>query len=231
MQTLRLVLFHPSRLALEMTRPAHFRDAQQFRRAVLFIALVPFATCVTIDAYSIVSAYWWQAPDNLVHHVRGYEPVFGAGAIALLWICLAALFFSMTGVITYWFHPRELSTLKQNRAIAISYYTCAAFALTPITLLAPIAANRLLPMLVRALPDANLPNWLAILSWFPVIAQLVLIVVQPIFVVGIVTGSNAARVKLAVTQLIAWPLLAVGCLIVIPIVCITLTLMLLSLAG
>lgn len=39
--------------------------------------------------------------------------------------------FAATGVAGYFFHPRETSTTRQNRAIALSHYACAPLAWTP----------------------------------------------------------------------------------------------------
>jgi hypothetical protein len=37
----------------------------------------------------------------------------------------------MTGLPSYFFHPRHLPLEQQNRAVALSYYTCAPLACTP----------------------------------------------------------------------------------------------------
>jgi hypothetical protein len=227
-QTLRLVLFRPRRLSVEMTRPAHFRDAQIFRRVVILIALVSLATWATIYAYHAAGPkpLW---PYNVTLYTREHETLLCVVAVALLWLCIALCLFAITGVVTYCFHPRELTTVRQNRAIALAYYTCAPLALTPIVLLIPFVVKQCTPALISAFPDSNLSARLEAMSWFPLIAQAVFVFALPIIVVGIVTRSSTSRMKLAIAQLLAWPILALGCLVVLPAMCIAVVMMILSL--
>ena len=47
----------------------------------------------------------------------------------------------VTGVASYWFHPKSIPVVRQNRTIALSYYGCAA-ALVSVPAVAFIAPGR-----------------------------------------------------------------------------------------
>ena len=64
----------------------------------------------------------------------------------VLTACLVVFLVASTGVPSYFFHPRESPTARQNAGIAMSYYTCAPLAI------ALIPASRMVMM--SLLPDA-----------------------------------------------------------------------------
>lgn len=100
------------RLADEILRPVSYADAQSFRWITVLLAWTPFLLATFV----------------------GRPP--GGWVVADVWLGLAyhlamlASLAVMTGVPSYLFHPRVLSTAQQNRAIALSYYTAAPLAFT-----------------------------------------------------------------------------------------------------
>jgi hypothetical protein len=50
----------------------------------------------------------------------------------ILPVCIWLFVFAAAGAPSYWFHPRRLPVIKQNRAVALSHYACA-----PLILLFP----------------------------------------------------------------------------------------------
>jgi hypothetical protein len=228
-QTVHLVTFRPKKFAVELTRPAHFSDAVLFRRLAILCALIPVGFGLTIELRQAFLRGGIDIPSNLLLYAQGHETLLAMLGWVLMWICLALLLFGMTGVITYFFHPRELTILRQNRAIALGYYTCAPLAYTLVAMLCPIVAHRAMPALARLFGDVSALNWISLLSWLPAVLQVTLVILEPNIVLAFVTPSPASRVKLAIAQLITWPCIAALCLVAIPVACITLTLMAISL--
>jgi hypothetical protein len=91
---------------------------------------------------------------------RGFDVIvpWDAGAalapVLPLAVLLAIVF--VTGVASYWFHPRALSVVRQNRAVALSYYGCAPLAFASIPVLALIAV---LIMKEAGLDDQANASW------------------------------------------------------------------------
>jgi hypothetical protein len=119
-----LVLFRPKRLAEEIARPVSFDDAQRFRHVTVLLAWLPMAAW----AVGLVLANW----DDATAGLRSTGSRLG-------WWMEAAIFFSLpgalwlglafvTGVASYFFHPPSMPVVQQNRAVALSYYTCAPLA-------------------------------------------------------------------------------------------------------
>src|SRR5205823_2812668 len=58
----------------------------------------------------------------------GLQPAWNLWPLVLNLIGLLLFFILLTGVGSYFFHPRRLAVLRQNRAVALSYYACAPLA-------------------------------------------------------------------------------------------------------
>jgi hypothetical protein len=54
--------------------------------------------------------------------------------IGTLPLALGIWLFFVTGIGSYWFHPKSLSIVRQNRAVALSYYACGPLAYLPVPL-------------------------------------------------------------------------------------------------
>ncbi len=126
-KTVTLAALEPHKLALEVARPVSFADARRFQQVTILIALVPV---FSLFLWSYFAAY----PKGTFSSGRPHGSVLGwiLEAIGLMFAagCLWLFLFCATGVGSYFFHPRDLSVTRQNRAIALSYYACAPLAWT-----------------------------------------------------------------------------------------------------
>ncbi len=116
-QTVWLVVRRPRHLAAEHARPVSYADAQRFRWMTI---LLVFGSFVVTHGVGVAVG----APTDEVYEEGGWLLAL-AGAVGLLWLA------AITGIPSYFFHRRYLSIAQQNRAIALSYYACAALALMP----------------------------------------------------------------------------------------------------
>jgi hypothetical protein len=114
-KTVWLVLRHPKRLCLEMSRPVSYPDSQSFRWVTLLHAYLPVvAGCAAgylaerLDGSAVEEAGWWLI------------------AGVLTWSLLALVL--LPGLASYFFQARSLPIEQQNRAIALSYYAWAPLA-------------------------------------------------------------------------------------------------------
>ncbi len=120
-KTVFFVMFKQARFADEMARPVSFKESQSFRWVTVFMAFVP-VTILAIGggvAAKVVDpsiASGWGIPTTLGLSVAGMVGLF-------------LVFAGSTGVPSYFYHPKEVSILQQNRAIALSYYACGPMAL------------------------------------------------------------------------------------------------------
>jgi hypothetical protein len=118
-----MAIFRPGKVAEEMNRPVRFQDAQRFRHFTVLLAWVPVA------AWGI--ALLIANPDILgfpLDHPRGLgwwlEAVIVLSAVFSSWLFLLMI----SGAGSYLFHPRSMPVVRQNRAVALSYYACAPLA-------------------------------------------------------------------------------------------------------
>lgn len=118
-----LAILRPRKLAEEMNRPVSFRDAQRFRHVTVFLGWVPLAASAAAIRSERLGLFEAHANDSR-----------GAGwwlewlaVLAAVFACWLALFL-VSGAGSYFFHPRYLPVLRQNRAIALSYYAGAPLA-------------------------------------------------------------------------------------------------------
>ncbi|HEY2587863.1 MAG TPA: hypothetical protein VGI81_19120 [Tepidisphaeraceae bacterium] len=120
-----MVIFRIERLADEIARPVSFADAQRFRHVTVLVAWL------TVLA--------WRGSLSIAHRERLFDELRDPGSHFGWWlqalVVASALFAAwlallmMSGVGSYFFHPRGLPVIQQNRGIALSYYTCAPLAL------------------------------------------------------------------------------------------------------
>ena len=101
-------------------RSVSYRDAQLFRWITIAHAFVPLILAMFVELTELADSW------------GGWRWVVLGAASAL--IALLAV----TGLPSYLFHPRFLTTEQQNRAIALSYYGGAALALLPAVLVAAV---------------------------------------------------------------------------------------------
>ena len=129
-KTAWMVMFARRRLCLEISRDASLADARAFRRWVVGLAWLPF---LGAGAILVLSCLAGTSKGPMWIHEFAVEvwPV----AVLVLGALLGLA--AMTGLPSYWFHPKDTPVRFQNRAIALSYYACAplGFVLVPVALL------------------------------------------------------------------------------------------------
>jgi len=117
------VLFRTKRFCRASCRPVSHPDAQRFRWVTILHVYLP--------ALAVLPVAHWANPNMLrdaVEETSGwFVTLVGAWVLPTLLV--------LTGLPSYLFHPRRLTTAQQNRAVALSYYGTA-----PLGLLAPLAA-------------------------------------------------------------------------------------------
>jgi hypothetical protein len=121
-RTVALVLLHPKKLAAEIARPVSYRDAQVFRCITILATSVPFG---------LIFVAWWRSADasERRHLTEAVPPLQcltdslqNMWGLLIIAASLVAMLITLTGIQSYFFHPRSLPTVAQNRAVAISYY-------------------------------------------------------------------------------------------------------------
>jgi hypothetical protein len=226
-QTFWLASFKPAVFAREMNRPADFADAVRFRRVVCFIALIPIGILATIalsgllyerhsDSYRV-----WVSDDKL-------GSVAQLVGIVFMWLCLWLYLLASSGAPSYFFHPRSLDVVRQNRAIALSYYTCAPLILTPL-----IVALGITILLIKP-PADPVPAYTLAFALLIVIGlllvQLYLLAILPARLLASITHRGRAW-ALVISMLIGLlrVVLALPILIILPVMYAAMTIALLSL--
>lgn len=124
LQTVGMATFHPRRLAAEIAHPQSYRDSQRFRWLTIGLAWLSLLG-TTLYNWGGAGQTRWILPDG---------GGMGAGSAAIHLIAGLAFFAVITGIPSYFLHPRNMSMERQNRAVALSYYTCAPLAVSPLVL-------------------------------------------------------------------------------------------------
>ena len=143
-RTVWLATLRPARIAAEASRRVSYVDAQRFRWVTAFVAATPIVLGV-IGAmlwYGSAALFTFVNPTAIPGWAMGGKPSpmfdvlipWDSGATLPPVIPLAVLIVSVlvTGVASYWFHPASLPIVRQNRAVALSYYGCAPLALVSV---------------------------------------------------------------------------------------------------
>ena len=132
-QTVWRVSAHPRRFALARALPVDHAAAIWFRRVL----------CGWLVVHTVLAAAaavgWLDGWDDAWRMVQASptDAVVLAGAVLSgLWLFLMGI----TGVHSYWFHPRNLHPDLQDRAVSLSLYAAAPLALAPLAWLPLLAA-------------------------------------------------------------------------------------------
>jgi hypothetical protein len=111
-RTAILATFKTRRIAAEMNCPVSYPAAQRFRHICILSVWLPAAIALAVVA--VVCDLFGALP---------WERVVGWMVVALSgWLYLLAV----TALPSLFFHPRQLPVLRQNRAVALSYYASSA---------------------------------------------------------------------------------------------------------
>ena len=134
-KTVWLVTFRNRRFCEEFARDVNYGDARRFQWVVILCVLFPVLLAV-FAAYRIMppdlSKESWTTAMTWGRLPR--EPTILAYAYADMWpvaLLLVGFFIwliAITGVSSYFFHPKSVSVRRQNSGVAMSYYCCAPLA-------------------------------------------------------------------------------------------------------
>ena len=147
-RTVWMATLRPKDVAAEAARRVNYADAQRFRWVTAFVAAAPVIAglIAAVVWYGSAALFTFINPSTFPGWAMGGQPSrmfdvlvpWDAGASLPPVIPLAVLMISVcvTGVASYWFHPRSIPVVRQNRAVALSYYGCAPLAFVSIPALA-----------------------------------------------------------------------------------------------
>lgn len=126
-QTVSRVTFRTRRLGYAISQSVHMKDAIRFRRIVVGLNFLPMM--------AVVALIMWMLYDNFEMGVPAYSWGFAASVLCIYAISIWLLSEILTGVHTYWFHPRHLPPSQQVRSLALSHYASGPMVLTAIAML------------------------------------------------------------------------------------------------
>lgn len=161
-RTIWLATLRPKEIAAEASRRVSYPDAQRFRYVTAFIAAAPVIAglVATMIWYGSAALFSFINPATFPGWAMGGQPSaafdvlipWDAGATLppVIPLCVLLVSVFVTGVASYWFHPRSMPVVRQNRAVALSYYGCGPLALVSIPVLAAIG--------VAVMREAGLDN-------------------------------------------------------------------------
>jgi hypothetical protein len=180
-RTVWLATFHAKRLAQEASRPVDYRDARLFRIVTVLLVGLPIAAAVGIAA---AKTDWSALPGEAM--LSSSQPPlwifdlltpFAAGASVpgLLPVCTPLFLLAATAAPSVWFRPQSLSSVKRDRAVALSSYACAPLVFISVAIVIGAVAFWLDPSPVQApWRTYQFVLALAIIAWIVAVASLLL---------------------------------------------------------
>jgi len=142
--TILYVRFRHRRFCEEMARPVSYADAQRFRWVTVLHAWLPLLVASAV-LYVATPEPAAQAPEaarlqrmmgQFVPEPSLFDRIVSEGwPVILANVCILLFLAAATGVPSCFFHPKALPVEMQNRAVALSYYTCWPLALLVVPLL------------------------------------------------------------------------------------------------
>lgn len=214
-RTVWMVMFRNREFCRQIRRPTSYRDAQIFRCVTILHVWVPLLL-LTVGVYVFprfqsTGDEWFDAA------LRAVWPV------AVGHVCIVLFLLAVTGIGSYFFHPRSLPVETQNRGIALSYYAGAPLAWLPVVAMA-IVGGFVLISLADSMITASKNTFTVIATAIVVagcacaVAALVELWVVPVLLLkSALRRSGAALTVFAVALPILWLLLAALILIGIPL--------------
>ena len=124
-RTVWMVMFRNRRFCREVCRPVSWSDARRFR----WVTILHVYVGLTILTMSIgrIRRFEWFDDYEFNEWLGPIWPLVIGHVLLLLWLT------AVTGMQSYWCHPRQLDARRQSRAVALSYYACAPLAWMPWT--------------------------------------------------------------------------------------------------
>lgn len=157
-RTVVLASFRPAKLASAVARPVDLIDARRFRRIVIVLAWLPLAAGFLAWVIYQNGAAMLSLVDDPPLDPSSPREITLRWELALTWSAGATLWpvaplvlllvvTAWTKLQGYWFRPKDLSLVRQNRAVAVSVYACAPLAWLPVaaTYVGALACLTLLP--------------------------------------------------------------------------------------
>jgi hypothetical protein len=124
-RTIWMVMFQQRRFGEEMARPVSYPDCQRFRWVTVLHTYIPILLA-TLATYAVgLEAKPRVSGEDLV-----YQALFAVWPVPIYHALILLFLAAITGVPSYFFHPRGIPVALQNRAIAMSYYASGPLALT-----------------------------------------------------------------------------------------------------
>ena len=222
-RTVWLATFRTRRLAAEVDRRVDYRDAQRFRLVTVAITTLALlgvlgAAVAVAGGVADLTEFMPSGPDPFVINQVGVFDAFlpwAAGAIMPPVLPLAIVLFVLmvTGVASYWFHPRSLPVARQNRAVALSYYASAPL----VFLWVPAVVTAALLLLARQGAAGRVVLLVELLDMLLVPLVLLALYVATLRMLRLTTGSRKPRmVVAAVVVPLSWGLSALLTLALLP---------------
>jgi hypothetical protein len=183
-QTVLMVMFRNKLFCRAAYRSVSYRDAQKFRWVCILHVLIPLLLMLPI-----LKAFDAEVLADAVKE-------FGAWFIGVIYICFLLTLLALTGLPSYFFHPKSLSVQQQDRAVALSYYACAALAWAPLVLTMQVAACASGPQASRLDLGAGLLVFLFVVGAVTVLIAVVL------FLRGVIKRSTTVALAAPAIALI-----------------------------
>lgn len=204
-RTIWLSSFQVEALAKFADRPVSYAHAYRFRRAVVAITGIALAAwlCWIRQAADVQSPFLkgQYSDDQYSLYHRAWILILNPFSFALWLAGLVLWLWMSSGAAAWFFHPSRLAIARQNRAVALSQYSCAPLAWLPLALL---------PSLIVLLPGEQ-SGLAAVRGQRLMIAGAALIVIELVGWMLMRRASIAtARWLLMLAGMITVPLFIVG---------------------
>ena len=233
-RTVLLATFRTRTLAAEVTRPVDYRDAQRFRLVTALIASLTVLTVLIVGVVVLEENPFAEAsrayegllqlpflparprPAGLLD--AAFPLIAGATVPPVVPLGIVLLAVMVTGVGSYWFHPRSQPVVRQNRAVALSYYACAPLAFLPVPALIVIVLMGITAETPRGTAAATRPFLLLVLLVYLLTPLIVLsFYVATLRLLRGAAAASTGRMWLATFAIpVTWLLCAAVALLALP---------------
>lgn len=215
---------HPLQLAQQAGRDIDYRSARRFQfwsvtiasllvAPVLFLIYFQDVRTAIYQQTTFAGFFFGETPRlSAIDYVIESSIATAAGLAGWLWLFLA------TRVPSYFFQPKSLDRVHQERAVALSYYASGTVVWMALLILFWAGFFK---VMVGFLYFDYAPQWsrmaFAAIATGSIGLLLVLVWAVPGVLLGAGIGGSAGRIAaLLFTTALAWPLLLIACLAVLP---------------
>ncbi len=219
LRTLAMGLLDSKKLAMEVARPVSFRDAQKFRFITVLIAWIPLAALAIWGRSQLLPPFQNFLKQGLLNIPEGFAFLWpwevGAMTFGVAPLAIALFLIFMSGVASYHFHPKAVATQLQNRAIALSYYTCGPLLILSLAVVLLLTMSRI----AQSFPNLHGGAWKIAVATGVISAALPIITFLGWWLTmlrlhrRVVHASGGGSVVLAITLPVAWIICAAFALV------------------